>query len=181
MHARVTFDRDAPHEAARRYLHGWPVDAELGLAMHVAQPPAEQQAVLAHLQGVLALAARAAFLDGEHVGEVGRDLQLDDHRHRGWRRCCAARSARATPNRAVGGGRRSTRGSCWLVGHRPTDERGAAGIDEADRERLDVDSADEQSGLAEHAHVGEEHAVGRVGAEVARAAAEAERLAVDRA
>ena len=52
-------------------------------------------------------------------------------------------------------------------------------VDQADGERLDRDATDEQPGLAEHTHVGEEHAMRRVGAEVARTSTEAERLAVD--
>ena len=51
-----------------------PFDAELRLPVHVAEPPAEQQAVFFDLQRVLAFAARSAFLDREHVGEVGGDL-----------------------------------------------------------------------------------------------------------
>ena len=67
-----------------RDLDGWALDTELGLPMDVAEPPPEQQAVLLHLQRVLTLAAGAALLDGEHVGEVGGDLELDDRRHRLW-------------------------------------------------------------------------------------------------
>ncbi len=46
----VAFDVDTPHEAVGRDLHGRAIDAELCLAMDVAEPPAEQQAVFFDLE-----------------------------------------------------------------------------------------------------------------------------------
>ena len=176
---RVRLDRDAPHEAARRHVHGWAVDAELGLAMHLAEAPAEQQAVLAHLQRVLALAARSTLLDGEDVGEVGGHLQFDDRRDHGRppvlrNSICSCQTEPSCRRRTT-----SRRGSVWLAGmERPTNVR-AAGVDQADCERLDGDATDQQPSLAEHTHVGEEHSVGGVGAEVTGTTTEAERLTID--
>ena len=66
-----------------------------------------------------------------------------------------------------------------VMGDRSPDERAPAGVRQADGKRLDRDATDEQTRLAEHSHVGEEHTVRRVGAEVAGSTAEAERLTVD--
>ena len=52
-------------------------------------------------------------------------------------------------------------------------------VGQADRQRFDGEAIDEQSRLTEDTHVGEEDAVRRIGAEVARSPAEAEGLSVD--
>jgi hypothetical protein len=174
----VALDVDAPQESVRRHLHRRPVDAELGLAMNVAEPPSEQQAVLLDLQRVLAFAARPPFLDGEDVGKVGRNLQFDNCRDRRRRR--VAQLDLFVPYRSQLAPAHDQNSRVRLVlGEGAPYECAPARVDEADGQRLDGDAADEQPGLAEHAHVGEEHAMCGIGAEVTRSSAETKRLAVD--
>ena len=49
--------------------------------MHVTHAPAEQQALPVDFQRMFTFNAGTAFLDGEHVGEVGSDFHLDDSRY----------------------------------------------------------------------------------------------------
>src|SRR4029079_5517643 len=55
---RVPLDADVPDEPARRCLHRRPLDPQLGLAMHVAEAPPEEEDALTDLAGMFTLAAR---------------------------------------------------------------------------------------------------------------------------
>ncbi len=174
----VRLDVDAPQEPVRRYLHRRSLDDQLRLAMNLAQPPTVQQAVLFDLQRVLALDARPPFLDGEDVGKVRSNLQLDDRRHT--RRSRVAQLDLFVPHRSQLSPAHDEDSRVGLVLSQGTAHKGAPTcVDKADGERLDRDAAHEQPGLTEHTHVGEEDSMRRVCVEVARTSAETERLAID--